>query len=101
MYCLAAVPPLALAPPACCREGYQGFMGLMSNLGPNGAYLPFGAGPRACLGASLAMAEMLTFLALLARRYEVSVDADTAWRKMPLPVPKNGLPMSVRRRRQQ
>lgn len=28
------------------KEGYGGFMTLLSGLGPNGSYLPFGGGPR-------------------------------------------------------
>lgn len=28
------------------KEGYGGFMTLLSGLGPNGSYMPFGGGPR-------------------------------------------------------
>ena len=37
-------------------------------LGPNGAYSPFGAGPRVCVGASLAALEFVTVLAALLQR---------------------------------
>ncbi len=37
------------------------------------AYLPFGLGPRACIGEHLAMIEMHTHVAMLARRFELSL----------------------------
>ena len=38
---------------------------------PRGAYLPFGAGPRVCIGASFATVEMTLALAMLLQRFEL------------------------------
>ncbi len=40
---------------------------------PQGAYLPFGGGPRVCLGQHLALAEMTLVAAQLLRRYRLSI----------------------------
>jgi unspecific monooxygenase len=39
------------------------------------AYVPFGGGPRACLGYGLAMTELVVVMALIARRFELRLDA--------------------------
>jgi len=63
-------------------------------------YLPFGAGPRVCIGASFAMQEAVIALAVLLSRFRF----DTMEETNPWPVqklttqPQGGLPMRVTRR---
>src|SRR5215467_5760797 len=40
----------------------------------NGAYLPFGSGPRTCIGATFAMSEAQIMLATLLQRYRITYD---------------------------
>ena len=64
------------------------------------AYLPFGAGPRVCIGASFALQEAVTILATLVRR--VRLDLRPGHPVMPVQRitlrPQDGMPMTVTRR---
>jgi len=42
----------------------------------NGAYIPFGCGPRICIGATFSLAEASLILAMLLQRFEVDLDDD-------------------------
>lgn len=57
------------------------------------SYLPFGGGPRICLGANFAYAEMRLMLALLLRGYtwELVPDQDLTYVMIPFPRPKSGV----------
>jgi cytochrome P450 len=60
-------------------------------------YLPFGAGPRVCIGASFAMQEAMIILATLMSRYRFDAVPDTKpWPVQKLTTqPDGGLPMRV------
>ena len=67
---------------------------------PRFAYLPFGAGARICVGAAFAMQEALLALAMIARRFRVTlVDGAQVmpFARMTLR-PMNGLPMRIESR---
>jgi cytochrome P450 len=63
-------------------------------------YLPFGAGPRTCIGASFAMQEAVIALAVLFKRYRFDCVGETRpWPVQKLTTqPDGGLPMKVTRR---
>ena len=63
-------------------------------------YLPFGAGPRVCIGASFAMQEAIIALAILLSRFRFDVTSQTRpWPVQKLTTqPQGGLPMQVSRR---
>lgn len=67
---------------------------------PRFAYLPFGGGPRRCIGASLAMTEALVILAMVAQRYTPRLVPHH--RVMPIGLitlrPEGGMPMFLDRR---
>lgn len=69
---------------------------------PRGAYLPFGTGPRVCLGQHLAMTEMLVITALLLQRFELVMPAGSGMPRPALNVtlrPEQPLHLLLRPRR--
>ncbi|MDR3486538.1 MAG: cytochrome P450 [Bradyrhizobium sp.] len=52
------------------------FAGQSSPWTSGGAYLPFGAGPRICIGATFALAEAQIMLATLLQRYALAVESN-------------------------
>ena len=65
-----------------------------------GIYIPFGAGPRLCIGRDMARAEGTVVLAALARRFRLEPLHGSAVGKNPevMLKPRGGLPMHVRPR---
>jgi cytochrome P450 len=57
------------------------------------SFIPFGGGPRLCLGVNFAWAEMRVMLALLLHSYtwQVAPDQDLSYVMVPFPRPKQGL----------
>lgn len=67
---------------------------------PVGAYLPFGTGPRICIGAAFATLEATLVIARLVRRYDVvAPDPDDVWPLARLTTrPARQISVTVRRR---
>jgi cytochrome P450 len=73
----------------------------LSDKRPRFSYLPFGGGPRICIGATLAMTEATLILAVLAQRFRVRLKEGqevTMQTRITLR-PKNGLMTILERRR--
>lgn len=62
------------------------------------SYFPFGAGPRACIGAQLAMAETTSVVAGIAQRFRLTPIAQPQPEGRFVLRPHGGLPVSVERR---
>lgn len=64
------------------------------------AWVPFGAGVHKCIGMPLAMLAMYATMHALLRRFEWSVPDgyEVPWNRMAIPVPKDGLPITLKRR---
>jgi cytochrome P450 len=67
---------------------------------PRYAYLPFGAGPRTCVGLNFAMTEILVVLAMLLQRFRLKLAIDPA-KVRPDPSvtlhPRPGIPVTLER----
>jgi cytochrome P450 len=70
---------------------------------PRFAYLPFGAGPRICIGAAFAMTEAILILATIAQRYRLHLKPGHPVEPQGLITlrPRYGLKMRLERRRPQ
>lgn len=64
---------------------------------PRFAYLPFGVGPRTCIGSSFALQEATLVLARLVQRFEMQLAPDAkVWPLQKITLrPGNGLPMRI------
>jgi cytochrome P450 len=69
---------------------------------PNHAHIPFGSGPRICIGNSFAMTEMPLILATIAQQYRVSLAPGHCVEPKPLLTlrPKNGVFVSIEHRQE-
>jgi cytochrome P450 len=67
---------------------------------PRFAYLPFGGGPRLCIGDRFALYEAQWILALVARRFRLELPAGSQVEQVPLVTlrPRHGLPLQIRQR---
>jgi cytochrome P450 len=66
-----------------------------------GAYLPFGLGPRTCIGLNFAMTEILVVLALIMQRFRLELAMDPEKMKLDASVtlrPKAGVPIRITKR---
>lgn len=65
------------------------------------AYIPFGAGPRICIGAAFAMAEAMLILGTVAQRYRLRLKPDHPVEPQGLITlrPRHGMRMTLERRR--
>ncbi|KAH8938768.1 hypothetical protein BDL97_16G102100 [Sphagnum fallax] len=66
---------------------------------PPFTYMPFGGGPRMCLGIEFARTEMVVFLHHLVLNYEWSmIDPNEVVYRNPLPVFQKGLPLKIHKK---
>lgn len=71
-----------------------------SAMRPRCAYLPFGAGPRTCVGLNFATTEILVVLAVILQRFRVELAADPAAVEAEPSVtlrPRHGIPVRLRK----
>jgi cytochrome P450 len=68
---------------------------------PKGAYVPFGAGSRICIGMRFGQLEVKAIAAALVRRFDFELEPGYRLqvRQAPTIGPKQGVPLIVRRRR--
>jgi len=84
------------------RTGFVPERWLEDTTKPTTDFIPMGAGPRYCLGSTLAYAEMKVFLAVLAQNVhdfklaDGQQDKEILWKRMSIiPRPLNGVPITI------
>ena len=67
---------------------------------PRGAYVPFGMGPRVCVGKRFGYTEVHAIAAALVRRFDLELPPDhkLTIQQAPTLSPRGGLPMRLTRR---
>jgi cytochrome P450 len=67
---------------------------------PKGAFIPFGSGPRSCVGMRMVQLELRTIVSLMLKRFELEVPRNFALKigLVPMLMPKEGMTMVVRER---
>ncbi len=67
---------------------------------PKNSFLPFGLGPRACIGEMLGRMEIKAVLIMVLQKFELSLDSRVPVEKFATVTlrPKNGVPVSLQRR---
>ncbi|MCU0496770.1 MAG: cytochrome P450 [Anaerolineae bacterium] len=80
-------------------EDYNPDRWLSGEKQPPFSHIPFGGGPRLCLGQNFAMVEMKLILSLLLRgyRWELVPHQDLTYRSLPFPLPKSGVTVQFSR----
>lgn len=91
----AADSRLASSPASVPKQrGRSNSGSILSGMGPNGAYVPFGAGPRNCIGTGFAMMEAMLVTAAALQKFKF--EPSTAQQAMPQAQPRITLrPASV------
>ena len=61
------------------------------------AWAPFGGGAHKCIGMHFSLMEVKAVVAAFFRRYRIEkTGGPTAWQRLPIPRPKDGLPVRLR-----
>jgi cytochrome P450 len=76
------------------------FLGVAREMIDRFAYLPFGAGPRKCIGSTFALQEATLVLAMIAKHFSFQLKpGHVVWPTLQVTLrPANGLPMIIRKR---
>jgi cytochrome P450 len=76
------------------------FLGARKQAIPRGAYIPFGLGPRICIGQAFAIQEILAALALILPRFRFRLVVGAPVEPLARITlrPRNGLPLALERR---